>query len=60
MYLLREHYHVYVLDPRNEGSSQRECMDFIIPLRILCVTVREWVSHYNRGRPRPHLGPGIP
>jgi pimeloyl-ACP methyl ester carboxylesterase/quercetin dioxygenase-like cupin family protein len=23
MYLLREHYHVYVLDPRNQGLSQR-------------------------------------
>src|SRR3989442_8306534 len=40
----------------------RECLDWLIPLtephlrRIL----REWVTHYNQGRPHASLGPGIP
>jgi transposase InsO family protein len=44
------------------GTIRRECLDFIIPLseghlrRIL----REWVGHYNSGRPHSSLGPGIP
>jgi putative transposase len=44
------------------GTIRRECLDFLIPFgeghlkRIL----REWVSHYNRGRPHSSLGPGIP
>jgi transposase InsO family protein len=44
------------------GTIRRECLDFLIPLgeghlrRIL----REWVGHYNRGRPQSSLGPGIP
>ena len=44
------------------GTIRRECLDFLIPLseghlkRIL----REWVGHYNRGRPHSSLGPGIP
>ena len=44
------------------GTMRRECLDFIIPLCLLHlrVTVREWVSHYNRGRPHSRLGPGIP
>jgi transposase InsO family protein len=43
-------------------TGRRECLDFLIPLseahlkRIL----REWVSHYNHGRPHKRLGPGIP
>ncbi len=34
----------------------------MIPLneRHLRRIVREWVSHYNRGRPHSRLGPGIP
>jgi transposase InsO family protein len=44
------------------GTIRRECLDWVIPLtedhlrRIL----REWVAHYNRGRPHASLGPGIP
>ena len=44
------------------GTIRRECLDFLIPLseahlrRIL----REYVRHYNRGRPHSSLGPGIP
>jgi hypothetical protein len=44
------------------GTMRRECLDFMISLneRHLRRIVREWVSHYNRGRPHSHLGPGIP
>ena len=44
------------------GAIRRECLDWMIPVgenhvrRIL----REWVRHYNRGRPHSSLGPGIP
>jgi transposase InsO family protein len=44
------------------GTVRRECLDYVIPIdephlrRIL----REWVAHYNRGRPHSSLGPGIP
>ena len=44
------------------GTIRRECLDFLIPVgeahlkRIL----REYVRHYNRGRPHSSLGPGIP
>jgi transposase InsO family protein len=44
------------------GTIRRECPEFLIPLseahlkRIL----REFVCHYNRGRPHSSLGPGIP
>jgi putative transposase len=44
------------------GTIRRECLDFLIPLseahlkRIL----REFMRHYNRGRPHSSLGPGIP
>lgn len=44
------------------GTIRRECLDFLIPFseghlkRIL----REYVGHYNRGRPHSALGPGIP
>jgi putative transposase len=44
------------------GTIRRECLDFVIPLskRQLRVVVREWVTHYNRGRPHASLGRGIP
>lgn len=44
------------------GTIRRECLDFMIPLneRHLRRIVREWVSHYNRGRPHSRLGPGTP
>ena len=43
-------------------TIRRECLDFLIPFsgahlrRIL----REWVFHYNHGRPHKSLGPGTP
>ena len=44
------------------GMLRRECMDFIIPLneRHLYGILKEWVTHYNEGRPHMSLGPGIP
>ena len=44
------------------GSIRRECLDFMIPLneRHLRRILKEWVAHYNRGRPHSSLGPGIP
>ncbi len=44
------------------GTMRRECLDYMVPLndRHLRRIVREWVSHYNRGRPHSSLGPGIP
>src|SRR5436305_3383247 len=44
------------------GSIRRECLDYVIPLSgsHLRRTLREWVNHYNTGRPHQSLGPGIP
>jgi hypothetical protein len=44
------------------GTIRRECLDFIIPLneRHLRRILFEWKTHYNKGRPHPSLGPGIP
>ena len=44
------------------GTLRRECLDFVIPLneRHLCGLLKEWVTHYNQGRPHMSLGPGIP
>ena len=44
------------------GSIQRACLDFLIPLneKHLRQTLKQWVDHYNRGRPHSSLGPGIP
>ncbi|MGC2184014.1 MAG: integrase core domain-containing protein [Terriglobales bacterium] len=41
---------------------RRECLDYVIPLgeKHLRKTLREWVTHYNQGRPHSALGPGIP
>jgi len=43
-------------------TIRRECLDFVIPVseRQLRAILREWVNHYNRGRPHTSLGPGIP
>lgn len=43
-------------------TLRRECLDFVIPLneRHLYGIVKEWVTHYNAGRPHMSLGPGIP
>jgi transposase InsO family protein len=44
------------------GSLRRECQDFLVPLneRHLYGILKEWVGHYNEGRPHMSLGPGIP
>lgn len=44
------------------GTMRRECLDFMIPLneKHLGTILREWVLHYNQGRPHSSLGPGIP
>ncbi len=44
------------------GSIRRECLDFLIPLheRHRRRFLKEWVAHYNKGRPHSRLGPGIP
>ena len=44
------------------GTIRRECLDFVIPMteRHLRAILREWIRHYNRGRPHASLGPGIP
>jgi transposase InsO family protein len=44
------------------GTLRRECLDFVIPLNAkhLYGIVKEWVTHYNEGRPHMSLGPGIP
>jgi putative transposase len=44
------------------GTVRRECLDFVIPLneRHVRRILKEWATHYNRGRPHSSLGPGIP
>jgi putative transposase len=44
------------------GTVRRECLDFMIPLDKLHLRriLKEWVRHYNQGRPHLSLGPGIP
>ena len=44
------------------GTLRRECLDFVIPLteNHLRIVTKNWVAHYNRGRPHTSLGPGIP
>jgi putative transposase len=44
------------------GTIRRECLDWLIPLNEghLRWILREWVAHYNRGRPHASLGPGLP
>ena len=44
------------------GTIRRECLDWLIPIHEghLRWILREWVTHYNRGRPHASLGPGIP
>jgi transposase InsO family protein len=44
------------------GTIRRECLDFMVPMseRHVRAILREWVRHYNRGRPHASLGPGIP
>ncbi len=44
------------------GTLRRECLDYLIPIneRHLKMTINEWATHYNRGRPHSSLGPGMP
>jgi putative transposase len=44
------------------GTMRRDCLDFVIPLneRHLHRILREWINHYNEGRPHMSLGPDIP
>jgi putative transposase len=44
------------------GTLRRECLDFLIPPteNPLRRFLKEWVLHYNEGRPHMSLGPGIP
>ena len=44
------------------GTLRRECLDWLIPLSEshLRKLLKDWVQHYNRGRPHMTLGPGIP
>lgn len=44
------------------GTIRRECLDFLIPLneRHVRRILKEWIAHYNQGRPHTSLGPGIP
>ncbi len=44
------------------GTVRRECLDYVIPIteKHLRKTLKEWVTHYNEGRPHSALGPGIP
>lgn len=44
------------------GTMRRECLDFVIALneKHLRRILKEWVAHYNQGRPHSSLGPGIP
>lgn len=44
------------------GTIRRECLDYLLPLNEchLRRILREWVCHYNSGRPHRSLGPGVP
>jgi transposase InsO family protein len=44
------------------GTVRRECLNWVIPLSEahLRSILREWTTHYNRGRPHSSLGPGVP
>jgi transposase InsO family protein len=44
------------------GTLRRECLDCVMPLndRHLYRILKQWVAHYNEGRPHMALGPGIP
>ncbi len=44
------------------GTLRRECLDHVIPMseQHLRRLLKEWVEHYNHGRPHSSLGPGLP
>jgi hypothetical protein len=43
-------------------GTMRECLDWLIPIHEehFRWILREWLIHYNRGRPHASLGPGVP
>lgn len=47
---------------RGIGTIRRECLDLRIPVSELHPRsmLKEWVTHYNGGRPHMALGPGVP
>ena len=44
------------------GTIRRECLDWMLPMSEahLRSILREWLTHYNGGRPHSALGPGVP
>jgi len=44
------------------GTIRRECLDWMLPMSEahLRSILRDWVTHYNGGRPHSALGPGVP
>jgi putative transposase len=44
------------------GGLAGRCLDFMIPLSAehLRMSLRSWVTHYNKGCPHSSLGPGFP
>jgi len=44
------------------GRIRRECLDWLIPISEahLRAILKEWVAHYNKGRPHSALGSGVP
>ena len=44
------------------GTIRRECLDWMLPMSRahLRSILREWMTHYNSGRPHSALGPGVP
>jgi putative transposase len=44
------------------GTIRRECLDWMVPMSEVHLRsiLREWTTHYNRGRPHSALGPGVP
>ena len=44
------------------GTIRRECLDWLIPMTEshLREILKTWASHYNGGRSRSSLGPGLP
>ena len=44
------------------GTIRRECLDwtFVMSEPHLRSILKEWKTHYNRGRPHSALGPGVP
>jgi putative transposase len=44
------------------GTMRRECLDWMIPIseEHLRAILKEWVTHYNKGRAHSALGPGVP